>query len=216
MAFQYYVKVKGSKQGQFKAETKKSLTKSPPVQVRLPLNRAVAAGESSQDMIEITGFNFQTASPLDSGSGSATGKRGHKPITITKEFGAATPQLFQAFCTRELLSEVVIGVVTGNQGGPPKETVAPRISLTNSSVSSVERYGAGGFSPSGGGSSGGPSSGRPGKPETVAQTIHLTNATIVEYRGANGSLPGSRGPSGRGLITFVLDYEAISYLPPRG
>jgi type VI protein secretion system component Hcp len=222
MAFQYYVRIKGVKQGQFVGNTggEKAERKGIPVMALNP--RVASAFEKSSSpsggpsRIEITGFNFQTVSPLDSGSGSATGKRGHKPITITKETGAATPQLFQAFCTQELLTEVVIGVVTGNRGGPPTETVVPRISLTNALVSNVKRYGAGGPTPSGGGSSGGTSNGRPGKPEPIAQTIRLTNAMIVQYRSSTGSLPGSRGPSGRGLITFVLDYEAISYLPPRG
>ena len=32
-------------------------------------------------------------SPRDAASGQATGKRMHKPFTIVKEWGAATPQL---------------------------------------------------------------------------------------------------------------------------
>ena len=36
---------------------------------------------------------YQVVSPRDSASGQATGKRIHKPFTIVKEWGAATPQL---------------------------------------------------------------------------------------------------------------------------
>jgi hypothetical protein len=36
---------------------------------------------------------YQVKSPRDSASGQATGKRMHKPMTIVKEWGAATPQL---------------------------------------------------------------------------------------------------------------------------
>jgi hypothetical protein len=36
---------------------------------------------------------YQVISPRDSASGQATGKRMHKPFTIVKEWGAATPAL---------------------------------------------------------------------------------------------------------------------------
>jgi hypothetical protein len=36
---------------------------------------------------------YQVVSPRDSASGQASGKRMHKPFTIVKEWGAATPQL---------------------------------------------------------------------------------------------------------------------------
>jgi len=36
---------------------------------------------------------YQVISPRDAASGQATGKRMHKPFTIVKEWGAATPQL---------------------------------------------------------------------------------------------------------------------------
>jgi type VI protein secretion system component Hcp len=223
----YYMTVKGTKQGQFKGEAIGRQLTFQPVQVRFPQTRADSAGQSSsglaaavraQDMIDITDFDFPTTSPFDPGSGQPSGRRRHNPIRITKEVGGATPQIFQAFCNSEVLSQVVIGVNPGGTGAPPKETVVPRISLTGASVASVRLYGAGGISPSlsGGPNPGKPSNARPGKPETQAYTIHLTNATIVHYATTSGSLPGSRGPSGRGLITFVLNYDAIRYLPPRG
>lgn len=36
---------------------------------------------------------FQVVSPRDSASGQASGKRMHKPMTVVKEWGAATPEL---------------------------------------------------------------------------------------------------------------------------
>lgn len=36
---------------------------------------------------------YQVTSPRDAASGQASGKRMHKPFTIVKEWGAATPQL---------------------------------------------------------------------------------------------------------------------------
>jgi hypothetical protein len=38
-------------------------------------------------------FHFEVKSPRDSASGQASGKRMHKPITITKEWGPSTPLL---------------------------------------------------------------------------------------------------------------------------
>lgn len=37
--------------------------------------------------------SYQIVSPRDAASGQASGKRMHKPVTITKEWGAASPQL---------------------------------------------------------------------------------------------------------------------------
>ena len=38
-------------------------------------------------------FHYDVKSPRDAASGQASGKRTHKPVTIVKEWGAATPQL---------------------------------------------------------------------------------------------------------------------------
>src|SRR3954454_5234673 len=42
---------------------------------------------------EMHAAQFEVVSPRDSSSGMATGKRMHKPLTVVKEWGAATPQL---------------------------------------------------------------------------------------------------------------------------
>lgn len=41
----------------------------------------------------VSGSWYQVKGPRDAGSGLATGKRQHKPLTIIKEWGASTPQL---------------------------------------------------------------------------------------------------------------------------
>ena len=40
-----------------------------------------------------TAAQYQVTGPRDAASGQASGKRMHKPFTIVKEWGAATPQL---------------------------------------------------------------------------------------------------------------------------
>jgi len=63
-------------------------------------------------------------SPRDPASGLPTGKRQHKPISFLKEWGAATPQLFQALVTNENLKTVKfeflqVDKTTGKEGGHP-------------------------------------------------------------------------------------------------
>jgi type VI secretion system secreted protein Hcp len=67
--------------------------------------------------MEILGFSHEIVSPRDAASGLPTGKRQHKPITITKELDAASPQLFQALVNNETLPEVVIAVDRPSQAG---------------------------------------------------------------------------------------------------
>ncbi len=45
------------------------------------------------DGTSVTGAWYQVRGPRDAASGQASGKRQHKPLTIIKEWGPATPQL---------------------------------------------------------------------------------------------------------------------------
>jgi type VI secretion system secreted protein Hcp len=85
-SFQYYVSVKGSKQGQFKAESKKS------------------------DNIPVTSVSH------DMNSGISSGKRQHGQITITKEVDAASPMFMQAFTSHEVLTDVTITITGSGAG----------------------------------------------------------------------------------------------------
>ncbi|NQW30230.1 MAG: type VI secretion system tube protein Hcp [Ignavibacteria bacterium] len=58
--------------------------------------------------IKIPSVDHEIVSPRDAASGLPTGKRQHKPLTIIKEWGAATPQLYKAMTTGEILTEVSI------------------------------------------------------------------------------------------------------------
>lgn len=44
---------------------------------------------------QLQAAHYNVKSPRDSASGMASGKRMHKPITVTKEWDAATPQLMK-------------------------------------------------------------------------------------------------------------------------
>lgn len=112
MAFQKYLSIKGTKQGQFKGE-------------KNPLRNA--------KWIEILEFSYPVQAPRDANSGQASGKRQHSPITVTKEWGAASPQLLNACTTNEVLTEVVIQVADNSKPGS-HETVVDTITLTNAVI----------------------------------------------------------------------------------
>ena len=119
MAFEFYVSVKGKKQGQFKGETK-------------------APGGRAKDRFRGVAYVSEVISPRDAASGLPTGKRQHRPIVITKEWGAASPQLFQALVTNEVLTAVVLEFVKTDPAG--REVVYYRVTLTNAAVSDLRSY----------------------------------------------------------------------------
>lgn len=81
----------------------------------------------------------QMKSDLAFNVGPLAGKRQHKPLTITKQFGAASPQLFNAHWTSEILQTVVIQI-TGPNSGQGGEQVYQRITLTNARIGRYTRY----------------------------------------------------------------------------
>jgi type VI secretion system secreted protein Hcp len=121
MSFQYYVSVKGKKQGQFKPESTK-------------------AGRKDK-FVECLSFNMGSSVPYDANSGHLRGYRQHDPLTITKEWGASSPQFLQAHWTNEVLDEVVLEIVARTDDGS-KEFVLERITLTDAVVVTVKRYSA--------------------------------------------------------------------------
>ena len=84
--------------------------------------------------IAVTGLTHEIVSPRDPASGLPTGKRQHKPITITKEIDKSTPLLLNALVTNEGLNSVLIGL---EKNGTQIET----IKLTNANVSNYVTHG---------------------------------------------------------------------------
>ena len=83
----------------------------------------------------IPGFRFSYAvkSPRDVATGQASGKRQHGPIVVTKVVGTASPQIFQALTTNELLKSVGIELPGGEGSGYT-------IKLSNATVSEIKQY----------------------------------------------------------------------------
>jgi type VI secretion system secreted protein Hcp len=120
MAYEFYMTIEGAKQGKFKGEAGRDASR-------------VRAGK-------IAGIRFVTevASPRDSAGGQASGKRAYKPILVTKEWGAASPQLFQALVSNEQIKTAVFEFVKTNANG--EEYVYHRIKLTNASITGIKSY----------------------------------------------------------------------------
>jgi type VI secretion system secreted protein Hcp len=118
MAHQAFMTIKGQKQGQFKGQ---------------PIPH-----KDGDKWIEILAFQMGVQSPRDAASGLPSGKRQHQPLTITKERGAATPQIWQALWNNEILQSVELHFV--RSGGTGQEAVYQTIHLTNATISHFENY----------------------------------------------------------------------------
>ena len=116
MAGVFYVTIVARKQGQFKGES----------------TRAAAKGK-----LEGLTFVSEVSSPRDAASGMATGRRMHSPVMFTKRWGAASPQLFQAAVTNEVLKSVLFEFLATDKAG--KEHVFETVKLTNATISDVRR-----------------------------------------------------------------------------
>jgi len=116
-AREFYVTIEGVQQGKFKGES---------------------LSQKQKDKIPAISFDYNVTSPRDVATGQVSGKRQHSPIKITKEWGAATPQLFQALTNNEALKSVLFEFVRPTAQG--SEEVYQTIKLTNAAISSIRWY----------------------------------------------------------------------------
>ena len=126
MAYQIYVTIEGMKQGIFKGD----------------------GGPAGPARVTGLAFNYGVTSPRDAATGQASGKRQHSQVAFVKAWSAASPQVFEACCTNEMLKSVLFEFVEADAGG--KEQVSHSIKLTNATIASVKldiqgpAHGAGG------------------------------------------------------------------------
>jgi type VI secretion system secreted protein Hcp len=123
VAYEFYISITGAKQGKFKGDS-----------------AGEKGSKSSRAKGKIAGIKYsaETTSPRDPATGQATGKRMHKPITITKEWDASSPQLFAALATNETLKTVLFEFVKADAAG--REAIFYTVTLTNAVVSNVHSY----------------------------------------------------------------------------
>ncbi len=108
-AFDTYMTINGTKQGRFK-------------------------GEAMSEKIAVTNVSHD----VKMASGMTTGRRQHGAITIRREVDAASPKLFQALSTNEVLGDVTI--VFGNAGAGEKKAVRT-VTLTNARITADRKAG---------------------------------------------------------------------------
>ena len=117
MAYEFYVTIEGTKQGAFKGES-----------IR----------DAHKDKLEGLALSWDVQSPRDVATGQASGKRQHGPVTFTKEWGTASPQIFSALVTNEVMTSVLFEFIRTTPEGV--EEVHFTIKLINATISKVHSY----------------------------------------------------------------------------
>jgi type VI secretion system secreted protein Hcp len=119
MALNAYLVLKGQKQGLIKGGV-------------------IQKGREGQ--IAVYAVEHGIVSPRDAASGQATGKRMHKPLTITKEIDVSTPLLYNALVMNENITELTLffwTTATGGAAGGGLEKQYYQVKLTNASIASI-------------------------------------------------------------------------------
>ena len=116
MGREFYVTIEGATQGKLKGE-------------------GTSAGH--KDQLAGLAFDYEVSSPRDLETGQASGKVQHKPITFTKAWGAASPQLYQALITKEELKSVVFEFMHSDAQG--QEVVYQTIQLSGAAISGIRQ-----------------------------------------------------------------------------
>ncbi|MBL8134974.1 MAG: type VI secretion system tube protein Hcp [Anaerolineae bacterium] len=115
MGYGFYITIDGVKQGKLKAEF---------------------SGDSPKDKILGLAFVYEVEAPRVAASGRTRGSRKHSPVVFVKSWGAASPQLFQAMITNELLKTVLFEFVKPDAEGVDR--VYHTIKLFEASILSIK------------------------------------------------------------------------------
>jgi type VI secretion system secreted protein Hcp len=114
MAYEYYISIQGTKQGQ-------------------------VVSRKFLKWIPVLSFNMAVTSPRDAATGQASGKRQHKPIVVGLPWDNASPKLFSAMVNNEVLDPVVINIQPGGSTGSGKQNYQ-WIKLHNALISDISTH----------------------------------------------------------------------------
>jgi type VI secretion system secreted protein Hcp len=114
MALNAYMKLTGETQGEIKG----SVTQT-----------------GREDSIMVIGMSHEVVSPRDAASGLPTGKRQHKPITVTKEVDKASPLLMNVLVNNENISQLELRFWQPSTTG--QEFQFYTIELLNASIAGI-------------------------------------------------------------------------------
>ena len=93
------------------------------------------ARKGLEGSIPVIAVSHEIASPCDAASGLPTGKRTHKPLVITKEIDRATPLIYKAMVTGEVLPEVELVVFA--QADRAGKTPLYTVKLSDATISEI-------------------------------------------------------------------------------
>jgi type VI secretion system secreted protein Hcp len=82
-------------------------------------------------------FDYSIVSPRDIATGQASGRRQHKPVVISKEWGPSMPQFLQAIATNEQLTKVTMEFWDTDPRGFQRLHFV--VTLTNASLAEVRQ-----------------------------------------------------------------------------
>lgn len=116
MALNSYMRLTGETQG----EVKGSVTEA-----------------GREDSMEIFGWSHEVISPRDAASGLPTGKRQHKPISVTKPVDKASPILMNILTNNENITEWRLDAWRPARSG--KEFQYYTIELVNASIAGIRQ-----------------------------------------------------------------------------
>jgi type VI secretion system secreted protein Hcp len=120
MALNSYLKLKGQKQGDIKG----SVTQ-----------------KGREGKIQVIAVSHSIISPRDPASGLPTGKRMHKPFTITKELDKSSPLLYNVLVNNENVSEWELQFWTPQlsaKQGVGSEVQHYTVKLINANIASID------------------------------------------------------------------------------
>ncbi len=92
----------------------------------------ITQADGTEHTFEVYGWSHEIISPRDAASGLPTGKRQHKPVSITKPIDKSTPLFMKALIDNELFKSAVLTSYRDEGSG---ETVYRTLMLTDPWVS---------------------------------------------------------------------------------
>jgi type VI secretion system secreted protein Hcp len=146
----YYLEIKGARQGRFKGEGNGGLTGRIPAtqfsyQAAGPVKEASTGKATGREAQSGKATGTAVTAPRDVATGQMSGKRQHSDISIVKYVGDSSPMFAKAMSTGEILTSVDISFFHGSGANPE---VYKTVHMTNVMITAIKPMpGSGGDNP---------------------------------------------------------------------
>ncbi|WP_064737405.1 Hcp family type VI secretion system effector [Bradyrhizobium sp. Ai1a-2] len=130
MSLEAYMTIKGKKQGDISKDASKPDS----------IGQVARSDTSNQSKITVVAVAAGITVPRDMTSGVATGARNHQPAVFTKFFDRASPLLWQALATNEVLEEVVCEFYRTDPSGMPQPQNFFKVTWKNATLIEGKGY----------------------------------------------------------------------------